>query len=229
MDDRNGHGGNLESDQFGSLLEHEYDGIREYDNPTPGWWHLMFIGSIVFGVLYAGVFHLSNESKWFPADHLAKAKLEYNRRLFGDLPEKMEPSEANLLWFMSSDNFMTVGAGVFATNCVQCHGGDGGGINGPNLTDDSYINVKQLADFYDVVSSGVVVKGMPAWDKRLSHNEMMVVAAYAASLRGTSPAEGKAPEGVVLDAFPAVPAPSDLPPRASDTPPAASDAAAAEG
>ncbi len=201
-----------ERDRYGSLLDHEYDGIREYDNPTPGWWHFLFIGSIVFSVIYAGMMHLSTESKWFPIDRWTKAKIEYDRLLFGDLPENMEANEANLLWFMASDGFMSVGAGVFATNCAQCHAGDGGGINGPNLTDDHYINVKQLADFYDVVSDGVVVKGMPAWDKRLSHNERLVVAAYVATLRGTTPAAGEAPKGDEIAAFPDVPEETDEPP-----------------
>ena len=30
------------------LMEHEYDGIREYDNPTPGWWHVILLVSVVF-------------------------------------------------------------------------------------------------------------------------------------------------------------------------------------
>lgn len=28
------------------ILEHNYDGIQEYDNPTPGWWHWLFWASI---------------------------------------------------------------------------------------------------------------------------------------------------------------------------------------
>ena len=41
------------------LTDHLYDGIMEYDNPTPGWWHLIFFGTIVFSLLYFPVYHFS--------------------------------------------------------------------------------------------------------------------------------------------------------------------------
>ena len=34
------------------LLDHEYDGIREYDNPLPRWWVGIFWATIVYAVLY---------------------------------------------------------------------------------------------------------------------------------------------------------------------------------
>ena len=34
------------------LLEHEYDGIREYDNPMPRWWVLTFWATIIFSGAY---------------------------------------------------------------------------------------------------------------------------------------------------------------------------------
>ena len=41
--------------EFENLTDHEYDGIREYDNPCPTWWHLVFLGTAVFSVLYLTV------------------------------------------------------------------------------------------------------------------------------------------------------------------------------
>ena len=30
------------------LMAHDYDGIREYDNPLPGWWSAVFAATFVF-------------------------------------------------------------------------------------------------------------------------------------------------------------------------------------
>ena len=31
---------------------HSYDGIQEYDNPMPGWWVWIFVGTVAFSVYY---------------------------------------------------------------------------------------------------------------------------------------------------------------------------------
>jgi cytochrome c oxidase cbb3-type subunit 3 len=38
--------------RFDRMLEHEYDGIKEYDNPMPRWWLLTFAGTVIFSVIY---------------------------------------------------------------------------------------------------------------------------------------------------------------------------------
>ena len=50
----------LESPDAAKLMDHEYDGIREYDNPLPGWWRMIFAGSIAFACAYGFYFHIAN-------------------------------------------------------------------------------------------------------------------------------------------------------------------------
>ena len=40
----------MSRDEYGQLLDHDYDGIQEYDNPLPGWWKWIFVGSIFFAI-----------------------------------------------------------------------------------------------------------------------------------------------------------------------------------
>lgn len=39
------------------IMGHEYDGIQEYDNPTPGWWVWTFVATFVFSVGYLVYYH----------------------------------------------------------------------------------------------------------------------------------------------------------------------------
>lgn len=192
----------------GALLEHEYDGIREYDNPTPGWWHLIFWLTIAFSAFYGAFFHFS-ELAWDEHGTLDRDQQAYYARLFGELGD-LEGDEPTILRLMAEDKWLNVGHSVFARNCTQCHGAEGGGINGVNLTDHSYKNVKHLADLYSVVTTGVVDKGMPAWNNRLQNNERVVVAAYVASLRGKNVPGGRPAEGDTIAPWPA-PQPAPAP------------------
>jgi cytochrome c oxidase cbb3-type subunit 3 len=193
----------------GSLLHHDYDGIREYDNPTPGWWHAILWATILFSAAYAAFF--AGELGWTPHGRLQRAETRHLERLFGAIGT-LEPDEATIVGLTVEPRWMKVGEGIFARTCAQCHRADGGGINGPNLTDDTFINVKSITDLYTTVSEGVVPKGMPAWSNRLSQNERIMVAAYVAALRGTAPGPGaRGAEGEVIPPWPKAPAPSEAP------------------
>jgi cytochrome c oxidase cbb3-type subunit 3 len=178
------------------LLDHEYDGIREYDNPTPGWWHAIFLGTCVFALFYWAFLSFSPmiaspEQKW--AD---RQTVEF-KRIFGSMGD-LEPDAPTLLKLRADQRLMQVATGMFQGNCSSCHAKDGGGINGVNLCDDSYKNVKKIEDLYSVITNGAASGAMPAQGNRYSKNERVLLAAYAASLRGTKPATPKAPEGDVI-------------------------------
>jgi cytochrome c oxidase cbb3-type subunit 3 len=87
------------------------------------------------------------------------------------------------------------GQAVFAGKCAACHGAEGQGLIGPNLTDKFWIHGKGLrADILKTVSDGVVEKGMPAWAAMLKEEELFAVVGYVYSLRA-NPKAGKEPQG----------------------------------
>lgn len=198
--------GKHEQDQ---LLMHEYDGIREYDNPTPGWWHLLFLASIVFSVMYFLYYHATTEAPTIE-DHWQTAKVVKFKRLFGEVGE-LSADETTIQRMRSDQKFLDIAAGIFIGNCAQCHAKDGGGMDGSgvNLTDDSYKNVRRLEDIYAVITRGAAGQAMPAWENRLSQNERIILSAYVANLRGTKPARPKAPEGDPQPPWPEPPPPTN--------------------
>jgi len=175
-----------------TLLNHDADGIREYDNPMPFWWSAILWGSIAYSALYAMYYMVGagpGQAQEFDGE-LSAFYQEQAARL-GDL----QPDDQTLSSLMADGRMMQAAAGMFGANCASCHAKDGGGGTGPNLCDDSYLNVKAAGDVFRIVSEGVVSKGMPAWDKRFGQAQRVLLAAYVMHLRGTAPAAPKEPQG----------------------------------
>lgn len=177
------------------LTDHAYDGIQEYDNPTPGWWTGIFIATIVFSVAYFAVMFNHGDSLGVKGSY-ESAVTESMMQQFAQLGE-LRPDAPTLLKFArdpGQQQWLSVGRAVFQTHCVSCHGRDGGGLSGPNLTDDAYIHVRRIEDIPGVVLKGANNGAMPAWANRLQQNEVVLVSAYIASLRGAN-VGGIAPQG----------------------------------
>jgi cytochrome c oxidase cbb3-type subunit 3 len=86
------------------------------------------------------------------------------------------------------------GAAVFKQNCLACHGDRGQGVVGPNLTDLYYLHGAKAKDIYQVIGTGVLEKGMPAWRTVLGGSKVQEVTAFVLSLRGKN-VSGKPPQG----------------------------------
>jgi len=173
------------------LLEHEYDGIREYDNPMPGWWLLTFAGTVIFSVIYLFNVGPVGNGKGRVADY--EAEMAAAAALVPPTPAGVDPAQ---LLALSKDHEVTEeGEEVFKSYCASCHGPDGGGSIGPNLSDNMWIHGGAPEAVYKTIAEGVLAKGMPPWEKSLKPDQMTNVTAYVLSLQGTTPTNPKAPEG----------------------------------
>ncbi len=171
-----------------NLTDHSYDGIQEYDNPLPGWWKFLFWVSIFFAPIYFAFFHLGVERSIHEKYEQNMAQIFELR--FEEIGE-LKPDRATLLEYLNKPEWLAVGKVVYKTNCVSCHGADGGGLVGPNLTDKNWINVRNIEDIAKVINEGAANGSMPAWQNRISHpNQRILTAAYVASLQA-SPVAGK--------------------------------------
>jgi cytochrome c oxidase cbb3-type subunit 3 len=180
------------------LMDHEYDGIYEYDNPMPRWWLYIFWASILYSVLYflnvpgigIGRGRIANYEREVAAaadlhrDHTAAAAgitEDQVRAVLADAA-KLEGGKA-----------------TFVTTCSPCHKNDGGGSIGPNLTDPYWIHGKDAGHMIGIVANGVLDKGMPAWSTVLKPAQIAAVVAYVMTLEGTHPPDARGPQGVHAD------------------------------
>jgi len=109
------------------------------------------------------------------------------------------PSDADVLAAFHDPAQVAEGAKVFATNCIACHGPDGGGVIGPNLTDDFWLHGNRPSEIAATITNGVPDKGMVTWKGVLTPDQIRQAAAFVLSLHGTKPRSPKAPQGVKLD------------------------------
>lgn len=179
--------------------DHAYDGIEEYDNPLPGWWKWLFVATIAFSPFYMLFYHGGAAGRSVE-DRYGIALATNTRLQFAEIGN-LAPDANTIATYMHKDSWVKVGESVFKANCISCHGRNGEGQVGPNLTDEMYKNVVKIEDIARVINEGAGGGAMPKWSNRLHPNEVVLVSAYVASLRGKN-VEGRIPEGRAIDPWP---------------------------
>jgi cytochrome c oxidase cbb3-type subunit 3 len=189
-----------EAEPEARLLDHAYDGIREYDNPLPGWWSAIFVASIVFAAAYGAFYHVSGWGKT-PAEKYSVALAAYDdQRGARDLAEAASVNEGVLARRVAEPATLATGRNVFVARCVSCHADDGRGLIGPNLTDGYQLHGQTRMDIFTTVKKGVPGTAMLAWGEQLSPADVISVTAYVITLRGQN-IPGKAREGQPVGPF----------------------------
>ncbi len=173
--------------------DHNYDGIIELDNSLPPWWVYMFYGTIAFGFAYVIYFHFldgpSQAEEYNKEIELASLKkTEMLKQTAGKVDE-------NTVKLLTEAADIAKGKSSFVTKCAACHGQAGEGGVGPNLTDEYWIHGGSINDIFKTIKYGVQEKGMIAWEAQMQPTEMQQVASFIMSLKGTNPANAKAPQG----------------------------------
>lgn len=175
--------------------DHNYDGIRELDNSLPPWWVYMFYATIVFSVVYIIYFTYGGgpNQKTEYENSIAKAQQQKTEMLKKNAANIDENSVAVL----TDANDMSKGKSAYVTKCSPCHGQNGEGGVGPNLTDEFWIHGGGIKNVFKTIKYGVQEKGMISWQNQMNPTEMQQVSSYILSLKGTNPANGKAPQGEI--------------------------------
>ena len=178
---------------------HEYDGIREFDNPLPRWWLLTFYGAVVFSVGYWFYYHSLAAGELPMAAYAVELEAGEKLELAAELKAV---GEEQLLALAQNPDAVQRGAAVFKQNCVACHGERGQGLIGPNLTDAYWLHGSKAKQIHQVITAGILDKGMPSWRPVLGASKVQDATAFVLSLKGKD-VPGKAAQGISDDGRPA--------------------------
>ena len=151
---------------------HEWDGIKELNNPLPRWWIIILWITVIWSAAYYVVYpalpgweglwqYTARKDVAERLNAVQASRAEWTGKLAAASLEEIE-ADPDLLEFA-----LAGGRAAFADNCAPCHGtGGAGGPGYPNLLDDSWLWGGTL----DAISTTLIhgVRWMQDDDTRLS-------------------------------------------------------------
>jgi len=180
-------------------LGHDYDGIRELDNPMPPWWLAGFFISIVFAVVYMFHFHVLGTGDLQEVEY-AKVMERENKKVQEYLKAQAMDVDENNATLMIDRADLRNGKALFINNCAVCHTENGSGAVGPNLTDNYWIYGNDIKDIFKVIKKGAP-NGMPEHQSKFNPIEIQQVSSYVLSFEEVTEAQGgKEPQGELMTA-----------------------------
>jgi cytochrome c oxidase cbb3-type subunit 3 len=122
---------------------HVWDGdLREFHNPMPRWWILLFYLTVVFSIVYLVLYPgLGTQWKgvlnWTQTGQYQNEVKAADAR-FGPIFAAFAAQPIEQVAF--DPKAQAIGQSLFLNNCAQCHGSDARGSRGfPNLTDSEWM------------------------------------------------------------------------------------------
>jgi cytochrome c oxidase cbb3-type subunit III len=178
------------------MLDHSYDNIVELNNPIPRWFMVLFYSTVVFAVVYLLNYHVFKSSKLQLAEYeteVEQAQIAYQAYL-KEAGDKINPETVTLL---TDKDEVEKGKEMFLRpgSCYSCHGKNGEGNIGPNLTDEYWIHGGGIKNVFKTISEGAPNTTMVSWKKKFSPLEIQQIASYVISLEGSKPDKAKEPQG----------------------------------
>ena len=185
-----------------STTGHEWDGIKELNNPLPRWWVWTFYATIAWALAYTIAYpawpmltSATHGLLGYSSRDAVKRELATAEAAKGQYVEAIKSKDVKAI--LADDKlreFATAAGGAsFKVNCVQCHGSGAQGSTGfPNLNDDDWLWGGGGDQIYQTISHGIRFTAdtetrsseMPAFGEILQPGQIAEVSAYVASLTG---------------------------------------------
>lgn len=181
---------------------HEWDGIKELNNPLPRWWLWCLYLCIIWGIGYMIAY-----PAWPMISGTTRGVLGYSTRAevaaeidrfelanaglkvaLTDIDLKKLPQNSDLQRFAVAN-----GGAVFRTHCSQCHGSGAAGAKGyPNLLDDDWLWGGSIDQIAYTINHGIrnetdddaLYSEMPAFNEILEPAQIEETVNYVLKLSG---------------------------------------------
>ncbi len=167
-----------------ATMGHSFDGIEEYDNPLPKWWFMLFIGTLLFSIVYLALYPgLGNWKGMLPGYQDGWTQVAQWQREEAKAEELYGPIFAKyaampLEEVAKDEQALKMGGRLFATYCSICHGSDAKGAVGfPNLADQHW----RWGGAAETIKASILhgrTGMMPAWGQLLGDEGVKQVAAH---------------------------------------------------
>lgn len=181
---------------------HEWDGIKELNNPLPRWWLWTFYLCIIWAIGYTIAY-----PAWPLINGATKGMMGFSTRanVAADIERYQEANAAVSAELAAADLTEVVpgtpvhdfaisgGAAIFRAECSQCHGsGAAGAVGYPNLLDNDWLWGGTIEEIETTVRHGIRNNTdddarwsqMPAFGEMLEQDEIVATAHYVLSMSG---------------------------------------------
>jgi cytochrome c oxidase cbb3-type subunit 3 len=167
----------------GEPLDHDFDGVQEYNNPLPAWWSWLFVAMLVFAVVYliaypglgnyAGTLGWTSTGQW--SSEMERAEQQYGAIFAAYLATPIPD-------LLGDERAVEIGSRLFANHCSPCHGSDARGGKGyPNLTDGDWLHGGTPAAVVQTITHGRI-GNMPPLGALVGEQGVKDLAHYVLSL-----------------------------------------------
>ncbi|MEM0967223.1 MAG: cbb3-type cytochrome c oxidase N-terminal domain-containing protein [Verrucomicrobiota bacterium] len=173
------------------LMDHEYDGIQEYDQRLPNWWLISLYGAIAFAFVYWFFFFQSDVG----TTDVARLDAKMQVIEAANLEATLAMLDNDNLWKMSRNaQFVEAGRETYQTICTTCHGANLEGGIGFNLADNEWVHGGEPVAVYQTIDQGIDGTGMQAWGPSLGPKKVAEVVAFVLSHHSPESVSGGASE-----------------------------------
>ena len=161
--------------------QHDYDGIkyRDDNNNSPGIFKILLSVLVIWGVIFMGYYLFSGWSSQAEADAVKKARDAKKQAAHASMEATAAGHDGS---GHKVESYVAAGKQLYGNLCAACHGENGKGSVGPDLTASKFKYGKSRAEIEKSITEGRP-NGMPAFNGQINHEQVEGLVEFILSLK----------------------------------------------